>query len=46
MLILILFIDRDNLPKILVGNKGDLSSQRVVSSIEGDTLATKLGVSY
>eukprot|EP00800_Vazella_pourtalesii_P009420 TRINITY_DN2369_c1_g1_i1.p1 TRINITY_DN2369_c1_g1~~TRINITY_DN2369_c1_g1_i1.p1 ORF type:complete len:193 (-),score=40.28 TRINITY_DN2369_c1_g1_i1:220-798(-) len=38
--------NKDNLPKILVGNKGDLASQRVVSALEGDALAAKLGIKY
>ncbi|KAI6651672.1 Ras-related protein R-Ras2-like [Oopsacas minuta] len=38
--------NKDNLPKILYGNKGDLAGQRVVSTLEGDALAAKLGTKY
>jgi len=42
-------IDEKNIPIIIVGNKVDLSAQRVISSAEGDELAKSLsesGLSY
>jgi len=35
-----------SVPKLLIGNKSDLSSQRTVRSEEGKELADRLGVQY
>ncbi len=42
-------IDEKNIPMVIVGNKVDLSKQRVVSTVEGEELAKSLsetGISY
>ncbi|KAF2075991.1 hypothetical protein CYY_002698 [Polysphondylium violaceum] len=38
--------DRDDVPIIMVGNKLDLQSQRVISRTEADQLARSMGVPY
>ncbi|XP_012945849.1 ras-related protein R-Ras2 [Aplysia californica] len=38
--------DRDEFPMLLVANKSDLDSQRVVSTEEGQELANKLKIKY
>ncbi|WP_411025181.1 hypothetical protein, partial [Salmonella sp. s54836] len=38
--------NKEHLPRVLVANKADLASQRVVSALEGDNLAQKLKLKY
>jgi len=38
--------DRDDVPIIMIGNKLDLNSQRVITRLEADQLARSMGVPY
>jgi len=38
--------DKEKVPMLLVGNKADLDSQRVVSTLEGEELAKKWGIPF
>ena len=38
--------DSDNTPMVLVGNKCDLADQRVITTLQGEALATKFNCKF